>query len=155
MQLLAHQRPVHTQIRIELLVHRAMVARQPLPGDLRKPPALVQIRVVDENMPAVKHVTKLIDVEAVALEIGEQRCLVRRQTGGRLDQAAPVTSVTGGQLYQQTHPSADVFSLLLISLGGFWGHAHQPAWHLVRLLRWQPTALRRRIRRRGWPVRAA
>ena len=64
MQLLAHQRPVHAQIRIELLVHRAMVARQPLPGDLRKLPALVQIGVVDENMPAVKHVTKLIDVEA-------------------------------------------------------------------------------------------
>jgi hypothetical protein len=131
-----------------------MVARQPLPGDLRKLPALVQIRVVDQHVPAVKNVTKLIDIEAVALEIGEQRGLVRREARGRLDQAAPVTTVTGGQLYQQAHPSTDAFGLLLIGLGGFCGHAHQPAWHLVRLLlaksvrvcRMLPALLTRRLK---------
>ena len=46
-----------------------MVARQPRTG-LRKPPALVELRVVDQHVSAAEHVAQLRHIETMALEVG-------------------------------------------------------------------------------------
>jgi hypothetical protein len=91
---------MHAQIRILLLVHRAVMAGQPLTRALRKPPALIEIRVVDENVATPQHIAELIDVETIRLKVGQYLCFLRRQALGRLHQSAAVRPVAGGQLNQ-------------------------------------------------------
>ena len=111
-QLLAYQWPVHPQIGIGLLVDRLVVTRQPLPRHLRKPPAFVKLRIVHEDMPAAEHIAKLIDVEPVRLQVGENRSLFRRESLGCLHQPAAVATVAGGQLDEQADPGARLLGLV-------------------------------------------
>ena len=100
MQFLAHQRSVHAQIRIFLLVHYAVMAGQALTRALRKLPALIEIWVVDEDVATPQHIAELIDVETMRFEIGQYRGFLRCQALGRLHQSAAVRPVAGGQLNQ-------------------------------------------------------
>ena len=85
-------------------------------------------------MAAPEDVTELIDIEAVGLEVREDRGLLRRKALGRLDQPAAVAAVTGGELDEQADPGAHPFGLRLAGLGAPRGRPDRGASHVARLL---------------------
>jgi hypothetical protein len=91
-------------------------------------------------MAAPEDVTELIDIEAVCLEVREDRGLLRRKALGRLDQPAAVGAVAGGQLDEQANPGAHPFGLRLAGLGAPRGRPNRGAWHVARLLGQAPHA---------------
>jgi len=134
MQLFAYQRSVHAEIWIRLLVHRAVVTGKTFAGDFRKPPTLVQLWVIDQDVPTPEDVTELIDIQAVCLEVREDRGLLRRKALGRLDQPTAVAAVASGQLDEQADPGAHPFGLRLAGLGAPRGRPDRGASHVARVL---------------------
>jgi hypothetical protein len=64
-------------------------------------------------VPTPQHVAELIDIEAVCLEVGEHRGLVRRKALGSMNEPAAVTTVSSSQLDEKADPGAHAFSLLV------------------------------------------
>src|SRR5512133_921786 len=130
-----------------------MVTGKSFASDFRKPPTLVKLWVVDQDMAAPEDVTELIDIEAMCLEVREDRGLLRRKALGRLHQPAAVAAVAGGQLDEQADPGAHPFGLRLAGLGTPRGRPDRGAWHVARLLGRPPHAAHEpagRVDQRKW-----
>ena len=50
-------------------------------------PVLVQFRVIDEDMAAAQHVVQLRDLQAMPLQVGDDRRFLRAEMRGRGQQA--------------------------------------------------------------------
>src|SRR5262245_16192199 len=116
-QLLPHQGALETDVGELALVHRLVVAREPF-VTLREAPALIQLGLVDQDVCATEHVTKLRQIEAVALEVRDDRGLGGREPLDSYAQARAELPYSRCDLHHQTHARAHALGLLLT--GGLW-----------------------------------
>jgi hypothetical protein len=68
------------------------------------------------------------------LEVGKHGGLFRSEAFGRLDQPAPVLTVSGRQLHKQANSGARLFGLVVADRGPPFGWLDRRGSHLARLL---------------------
>ena len=104
-KLFADKRASHAVVRIRALVDLRVMARDPLVALVREQPALVQLWLIDEDMRAEQQISELCDVEAMPLEVGDDRGLLRGQASGSVKNAAAKPVGSGGYAEHQAAPA--------------------------------------------------